>query len=199
MENAHPAPLTPPNSPPLHCNLLLLLLLLLQALEEIGKTNFALLNKLNAIATRPPEVGVHKSPPPPARKSRVQLEQEKRARQIDRENAILLRKLQSVRPSVVKNIYTTGRGAAHSVCAWDAMPSAEPHAKAAWVAPTSQAPPPPKRASPSRAPPPFEGGGGGGGGGGGVAQPGASTGLRTRMFKDPALAAHQASREDHLY
>ena len=122
----------------------------------------------------------------------MQLEQETRARQIDRENAILLRKLQAVRPSVVKNIYTSGRGAAHSVCAWDAMPSAEPHAKAPWVAPTSQAPPPPKRASPSRAPPPMEGGGGGGGGG-------AATGARTRMFKDPALVEHQASRDDHLY
>jgi hypothetical protein len=144
------------------------------------------LNKLNAIATRAPEVGVHKSPPPPARKTRVELEREKRARQIDRENAILLRKLQSVRPAVAGNIYTHGRGAAHSVCAWDALPPA-PAAKAPWVDPTSQAPPP-KRASPSRAPPPpVEGGGG------------AAGGARTRMFKDPALVSHQASREDHLY
>jgi hypothetical protein len=161
-----------------------------QALEEIGKTNFALLNKLNAIATRPPVVGVNKSPPPPARKSRVELEREKRARQIDRENAILLRKLQAVRPAVSGHIYTHGRGAAHSVCAWDTLPAAPP-AKAAWVDPSSQAPPPPKRASPPREPRPAEGGGGGGGG--------AAGGARTRMFKDPALAEYEASREDHLY
>ncbi len=134
---------------------------------------------------------MHKSPPPPVRKSRVELEREKRARQIDRENAILLRKLQSVRPAVAEHIYTSGRGAAYSVCAWDAAP-APPPVKQPWCDPTSQGPPPPPRRSPNRDRVPVAGGGGFGGGG-------ASNGPRTRMFKDPALVGHQASREDHLY
>ena len=59
------------------------------SLEEIGKTNFALLSKLNSIATRAPVFGegtATKKSPPKLFKPRGATERERRAAQIDRDN-----------------------------------------------------------------------------------------------------------------
>ena len=59
------------------------------SLEEIGKTNFALLSKLNSIATRAPRFGEGTTTarsPPKVFKPRGATERERRAAQIDRDN-----------------------------------------------------------------------------------------------------------------
>jgi hypothetical protein len=60
------------------------------SLEEIGKTNFALLSKLNSIATRAPRFGEGTAAtarsPPKLFKPRGATERERRAAQIDRDN-----------------------------------------------------------------------------------------------------------------
>lgn len=58
------------------------------SLEEIGKTNFALLSKLNSIATRAPVFGEGKAAKtsPKVFKPRGATERERRAAQIDRDN-----------------------------------------------------------------------------------------------------------------
>jgi hypothetical protein len=59
------------------------------SLEEIGKTNFALLSRLNSIATRAPVFGEAKatfSSPPKTFRPRGATERERRAAQIDRDN-----------------------------------------------------------------------------------------------------------------
>ena len=62
------------------------------SLEEIGKTNFALLSKLNSIATRAPVFGEGKAAKtsPKVFKPRGATERERRAAQIDRDNLCVL-------------------------------------------------------------------------------------------------------------
>ena len=157
------------------------------SLEEIGKTNFSLLSKLNAIATRAPVFGqqgqmVSRSPPKHF-KPRCATERERRAAQIDRDNLILLRKIQTTKPEVKKFINTTGRGAGVSVTQrWglegaQASPRRE---KPKWVDPTSTEFPAPRGRM---------GGGGGGGGAGEGGGGGGRAGGRTRMFRDPENVA----------
>ena len=154
------------------------------ALEEIGKTNFALLSKLNSIATRAPVFGQAGSTaprsPPKQFKPRGATERERRAAQIDRDNLILLRKIQQTTPEVSKFINTHGRGAGASVTqTWGLEgvgggggggggggAGSSPRGKPKWVDPTSSEVPVRARRD-----------AGGGGGDGATA--------RSRMFKNP--------------
>ena len=70
------------------------------SLEEIGKTNFALLSKLNSIATRAPRFGEGTTTarsPPKVFKPRGATERERRAAQIDRDNLCVPRSAQRAR------------------------------------------------------------------------------------------------------
>lgn len=180
-----------------------------RSLEEIGRQNYNLLDRLNRIATRPPQFGgapTAAAPAPrPKLKSKSEIERDKRQREIDKANLILLRKLQATKPEVVKHIHTTGRGAGAPVTTrsdWSPSKGAAGGAGSArreWVDPTSTLPPRPAHLR-------LDGGGGAGAGAGGSPSGGSTSGRsgggalpRSRMFKDPALMALQACREDHLY
>jgi len=157
-------------------------------LEEIGKTNFSLLSKLNSIATRPPKFGaagsVATSRSSPVKfKSRAETEREKRALQIDRDNLILLKKIQTTKPEVKKFINTAGRGAGVSVTQeWGLGEAHASPSRPKWVDPTSSEVP--TRATMRR----ETGGSIMRGGGGGVG----------RQFKDPRALENEACPEKHL-
>ena len=92
------------------------------SLENIGRANFNLLMRLNSIATRPAVYAGRgsagktslSSTSRPIHRIRAEIEREKQAREIDRDNAILLKKLQTTKPAVTQYIHTSGRGAGAS-------------------------------------------------------------------------------------
>jgi hypothetical protein len=111
------------------------------SLEKIGRENFNLLMRLNTIATRAPEfggsAGAKAAASRPAHvRSRAEIEREKRAREIDKSNAILLKKLQATKPSVTKYIETTGRGAGVSLGQPASFRSPVSPGRPEWVDPT---------------------------------------------------------------
>lgn len=111
------------------------------SLEKIGRENFNLLMRLNTIATRAPEFGGSASAKAAASRpahvrSRAEIEREKRAREIDKSNAILLKKLQATKPSVTKYIETTGRGAGVSLGQPASFRSPVSPSRPEWIDPT---------------------------------------------------------------
>lgn len=95
------------------------------SLENIGRQNFNLLLRLNSIATRPDQFagkagagggggkgGGGGGSTRPALRSRAEIDREKQSREIDRTNAILLKKLQATKSII--NPKTSGRGAGAS-------------------------------------------------------------------------------------
>jgi len=159
-------------------------------LEEIGKTNFALLSKLNSIATRPPKFGaagtVASSRTSPLKlRSRAEMEREKRSQQIDRDNLILLKKIQSTKPDVKKFINTAGRGAGVSVTQeWGLGGELSPHKRPKWVDPTSSEVP--TRANIRRET------------GGSIMRGGGAVSTGGKMFKDSRFVELEACPEKHL-
>jgi hypothetical protein len=116
------------------------------SLENIGRANFNLLMRLNSIATRPAvfassgrgSVGKSSSSSSrPIHRSRAEIEREKQAREIDRDNAILLKKLQTTKSAVIQNINTTGRGAGASLGGPSRSPGSSPGSsrRPEWVDP----------------------------------------------------------------
>lgn len=164
-----------------------------RSLESIGRTNFALLSKLNSIATRPtpPELGGGGSArAPPRIRTASEIARAKAQREIDRGNELLLRKLQATKPAVTAGLRTAGSRGAGAPLPAEAWTSPSRAARRPeWQDPMSRLPPRPEPRGAGEWSARGGGGGGGSSGGGG----------RTTMFKPGAHVASEASREDYLY